>query len=74
MHTPPPDAPLAGTPVPALAHGTAPEEAGPLPDLLGLSLAELRTLDHPVLREVLAELRARVVSPSDTAWHFDQTG
>ncbi|MDT0308308.1 hypothetical protein RM780_15250 [Streptomyces sp. DSM 44917] len=36
----------------------------PLPDLLGFSLTELRDLDHPVLSEVLAELRERVTEPA----------
>jgi FXSXX-COOH protein len=44
----------------------APRE--PLPDLLGLSLAELRRLDHPVLSEVLDELRDRMVLPRETLW------
>lgn len=37
----------------------------PLPDLLGFSLTELRDLDHPVLSEVLAELRERVTEPPE---------
>jgi FXSXX-COOH protein len=45
----------------------------PLPDLLGLSLAELRRLDHPVLSEVLDELRARLVRQGETLWDFDQS-
>jgi FXSXX-COOH protein len=44
-----------------------------LPDLLGLSLAELRRLDHPVLSAVLDELRARVVRPGETLWDFNQS-
>ncbi|RKN40535.1 FXSXX-COOH protein [Streptomyces hoynatensis] len=39
----------------------------PLPDLLGLSLTELRRLDHPVLSEVLDELRQRV-SDGEGLW------
>ncbi|MGP3969614.1 FxSxx-COOH cyclophane-containing RiPP peptide [Streptomyces sp. 6N223] len=48
----------------------APRE--PLPDLLGLSLAELRRLDHPVLNEILDELRDRMVRPGETLWNFQQ--
>jgi FXSXX-COOH protein len=57
------------TPRPRDAARDAPRE--PLPDLLGLSLAELRRLDHPVLSEVLDELRDRVVRPGETLWAFD---
>ncbi|MEU4654499.1 FxSxx-COOH cyclophane-containing RiPP peptide [Streptomyces sp. NPDC023723] len=45
----------------------------PLPDLLTLDLAELGTVDHPVLREVLRELRARAAEPSDMMWGFDNS-
>ncbi|MGK5529015.1 FxSxx-COOH cyclophane-containing RiPP peptide [Streptomyces sp. URMC 129] len=45
-------------------------DAGPLPDLLGLSLTELRGLDHPVLSAVLEELRGRVLG--DGAGQFYQ--
>ncbi|MGP4114103.1 hypothetical protein ACTWP5_24735 [Streptomyces sp. 4N509B] len=44
----------------------------PLPDLLGLSLAELRRLDHPVLSAVLDDLRQRLASRTDGMWDFDQ--
>lgn len=43
-----------------------------LPDLLSLSLAEIRELDHPVLAGVLAELRARMDRPTETLWGFSQ--
>lgn len=43
----------------------------PLPDLLGLDLAELRTIDHPVLDEVLADLRERAARPSEMLWGFN---
>ncbi|MFI9625465.1 FxSxx-COOH cyclophane-containing RiPP peptide [Streptomyces sp. NPDC052042] len=43
---------------------------GPLPDLLELDLAALRTLDHPVLREVVEELRGRAGQPRETLWGF----
>ncbi|UPZ28987.1 FxSxx-COOH protein [Streptomyces sp. LRE541] len=45
--------------------------AEPLPDLLALGLAELRTIEHPVLAEVLAELRARAEQPSEMLWGFN---
>ncbi|WP_326596715.1 hypothetical protein [Streptomyces sp. NBC_01803] len=57
-------------------HDTAEErrgDAGPLPDLLGLSLTELRRLDHPVLSEVLEELRGRVLEDgAGQFYQFDQ--
>ncbi|WP_156726037.1 FxSxx-COOH cyclophane-containing RiPP peptide [Streptomyces apocyni] len=42
-----------------------------LPDLLELDLEQLRTLDHPVLTAVLADLRERVAEPSETLWGFN---
>ncbi|MDG9716560.1 FxSxx-COOH cyclophane-containing RiPP peptide [Streptomyces sp. DH24] len=45
----------------------------PLPDLLTLDLAELGSIDHPVLREVLGELRARAAEPSEMLWGFDNS-
>lgn len=47
--------------------------AVPLPDLLTLDLAELGSVDHPVLREVLGELRARAAEPSEMLWGFDNS-
>ncbi|WP_395573309.1 FxSxx-COOH cyclophane-containing RiPP peptide [Streptomyces sp. BK79] len=55
-------------PKPALPGG-----AEPLPDLLELDLAELSTIEHPVLREVLGELRARAAEPSEMLWGFDNS-
>jgi hypothetical protein len=49
-------------------HGSARAGPEPLPDLLGLSLAELRRLDHPALSAVLDELRVRVIRPGETFW------
>jgi FXSXX-COOH protein len=43
----------------------------PLPDLLALDLAELRTLQHPVLSEVLDDLRERAARPSEMLWGFN---
>jgi len=42
----------------------------PLPDLLALDLAELGTIGHPVLRELLAELRERAGRSSEPLWGF----
>ncbi|WP_203601832.1 FxSxx-COOH cyclophane-containing RiPP peptide [Streptomyces sp. SID9727] len=43
---------------------------GELPDLLGLDLAALRTMDHPVLAEVVADLRGRAEQPKEMLWGF----
>jgi FXSXX-COOH protein len=48
-----------------------PGAGGPLPDLLALDLAELRTIGHPVLREVVQDLRERAGRSSETLWGFD---
>jgi FXSXX-COOH protein len=42
----------------------------PLPDLMELSLAELRTIEHPVLRDVLTDLRERSARSSEMLWGF----
>ncbi|MFF1652815.1 FxSxx-COOH cyclophane-containing RiPP peptide [Streptomyces sp. NPDC058255] len=42
-----------------------------LPDLLELDLADLRTIQHPVLTEVLEELRERAGRPSEMLWGFN---
>lgn len=49
------------------------EAEAPLPDLLTLDLAELGSIEHPVLREVLGELRARAAEPSEMLWGFDNS-
>ncbi|MEU2713812.1 FxSxx-COOH cyclophane-containing RiPP peptide [Streptomyces sp. NPDC007205] len=49
----------------------APENAGPPPDLAALDLEELRTVEHPVLKEVLAGLRERAERPSEMLWGFN---
>jgi FXSXX-COOH protein len=49
--------------------GDAAEER--LPDLLELDLADLRTIQHPVLTEVLAELRERAEQPTEMLWGFN---
>lgn len=45
----------------------------PLPDLLALDLAELGTIEHPVLREVLADLRERAEHPGEMLWGFNNS-
>jgi FXSXX-COOH protein len=42
-----------------------------LPQLLDLELSELRTVEHPVLDEVLAGLRERVAEPTEMLWGFN---
>ncbi|MET8944809.1 FxSxx-COOH cyclophane-containing RiPP peptide [Streptomyces sp. NPDC004542] len=42
----------------------------PLPDVLAMSLAELRTVRHAVLREVLEDLRERAAQPGEMLWGF----
>ncbi|WP_406454746.1 FxSxx-COOH protein [Streptomyces sp. NBC_00876] len=51
--------------------GGAPGTTGELPDLLGLDLAALRTLDHPVLAAVVADLRGRSEQPREMLWGFN---
>ncbi|WNI22481.1 FxSxx-COOH cyclophane-containing RiPP peptide [Streptomyces sp. ITFR-16] len=51
--------------------GGTPGATGELPDLLGLDLEALRTLDHPVLAEVVADLRGRAEEPQEMLWGFD---
>ncbi|MFE3137516.1 FxSxx-COOH cyclophane-containing RiPP peptide [Streptomyces scopuliridis] len=48
----------------------APDGPGGLPDLLELDLEALRTLDHPVLAEVVADLRGRAEQPREMLWGF----
>ncbi|MEU5279243.1 FxSxx-COOH cyclophane-containing RiPP peptide [Streptomyces asoensis] len=52
----------------------APEAGGPpdpLPDLLAIGLGRLSTIEHPVLREVLKDLRERATQPSEMLWGFN---
>ncbi|KQX71440.1 FxSxx-COOH cyclophane-containing RiPP peptide [Streptomyces sp. Root1310] len=54
----------------------APEGPGapePLPDMLALDLVELSTIEHPVLREVLRDLRERATRPSEMLWGFNNS-
>ncbi|MET7509146.1 FxSxx-COOH cyclophane-containing RiPP peptide [Streptomyces albidoflavus] len=51
----------------------APEGAAVLPDLLDLDLESLRTLDHPVLTELLDDLRVRGAAPREMLWTFDNS-
>ncbi|MFD8739823.1 FxSxx-COOH cyclophane-containing RiPP peptide [Streptomyces sp. NPDC059618] len=43
----------------------------PVPDPLELDLAELRTVRHPVLEQVLADLRTRTGEPGEILWGFN---
>ncbi|WP_406429634.1 FxSxx-COOH cyclophane-containing RiPP peptide [Streptomyces sp. NBC_01589] len=56
--------------VPGGAGSGPPAAAGALPDLLGLDLETLRTLDHPVLAEVVTDLRGRAEQPREMLWGF----
>lgn len=58
---------------PGVSGTSGPSGVEPLPDLLELDLAELRTLDHPVLDEVLADLRERAGRPSEMLWGFQNS-
>jgi FXSXX-COOH protein len=52
---------------------TAEDGAG-APDVLGLDLESLRTVEHPVLAELVADLRRRVDAPgADALWGFDNS-
>nr|WSZ98439.1 FxSxx-COOH protein [Streptomyces sp. NBC_00857] len=59
------DGPVGG----GAADGTG--DPGQLPDLLELDLATLRTLDHPVLTEVVEDLRGRSEQPREMLWGFN---
>ncbi|MFJ8952428.1 FxSxx-COOH cyclophane-containing RiPP peptide [Streptomyces sp. NPDC102381] len=50
-----------------------PDPQEPLPDLTGLALKDLAEIQHPVLQEVLAELRDRATRPGETLWGFNNT-
>ncbi|MFF3749567.1 FxSxx-COOH cyclophane-containing RiPP peptide [Streptomyces sp. NPDC002018] len=57
-----------------MTHGAGaatPDGGGGLPDLLALDLETLRTLDHPVLAEVVADLRGREDQPREMLWGFN---
>ncbi|WP_406092617.1 FxSxx-COOH cyclophane-containing RiPP peptide [Streptomyces sp. NBC_01013] len=56
--------------VPGGAEGGPQAATGALPDLLGLDLETLRTLDHPVLAEVVTDLRGRAEQPREMLWGF----
>ncbi|MET7940713.1 FxSxx-COOH cyclophane-containing RiPP peptide [Streptomyces sp. NPDC005302] len=53
--------------------GDRPLGPAELPDLLELDLAELRAVRHPVLDEVLADLRERAGQPSEILWGFNNS-
>lgn len=44
------------------------------PDVLGLDLESLRTVEHPVLAALVSDLRERVAAPGGEAlWGFDNS-
>jgi FXSXX-COOH protein len=45
----------------------------PLPDLTQLALKDLTSIQHPVLQEVLAELRDRAGRPGETLWGWNNS-
>ncbi|MEE4543270.1 FxSxx-COOH cyclophane-containing RiPP peptide [Streptomyces sp. V4-01] len=46
----------------------------PDPDLQAMDLETLRTVSHPVLAALIADLRARVAAPgSEALWGFDNS-
>ncbi|MHC5262553.1 FxSxx-COOH cyclophane-containing RiPP peptide [Streptomyces sp. UC4497] len=47
--------------------------AEPLPDLTQLDLKDLEGLRHPVLSEVLAELRERAERPGEALWGWNNS-
>ncbi|MDR6976791.1 FXSXX-COOH protein [Streptomyces sp. 3330] len=44
-----------------------------LPDLTELSLADLATIQHPLLQQVLADLRERAGRPSEMLWGWSNS-
>lgn len=48
-------------------------EPSELPDLTELSLAELGTIQHPLLQEVLTDLRERARRPSEMLWGWNSS-
>ncbi|MGW3685228.1 FxSxx-COOH cyclophane-containing RiPP peptide [Streptomyces sp. NPDC005125] len=60
----------AGARAPEVPGAGAGHGPGALPDLLGLDLEALRTLDHPVLSAVVADLRERAEQPREMLWGF----
>jgi FXSXX-COOH protein len=52
----------------ATSAGPTPDE--PPADILALNLAELRTVRHPLLREVLDDLRERAAQPGEMLWGY----
>ncbi|MET7654864.1 MULTISPECIES: FxSxx-COOH cyclophane-containing RiPP peptide [unclassified Streptomyces] len=52
---------------------SGPSDLTDLPDLTRLSLAELGTVQHPLLKEVLADLRERARRPSEMLWGWNSS-
>ncbi|SCD94464.1 FXSXX-COOH protein, partial [Streptomyces sp. DvalAA-14] len=56
------------------ARGEFGDGAGPEVDLLGMDLESLRTVTHPVLAELVEELRERVAgSGGESLWGHDSS-
>ncbi|MBK3635059.1 FxSxx-COOH cyclophane-containing RiPP peptide [Streptomyces asoensis] len=53
--------------------GRGPGDLSDLPDLTRLSLAELGSVQHPLLQEVLADLRERAKRPSEMLWGWNSS-
>jgi FXSXX-COOH protein len=52
--------------------GTETAYGAPAPDVLGLDLESLRTVEHPVLSALVSDLRERIAAPGGEAlWGFD---
>ncbi|MGW1532007.1 FxSxx-COOH cyclophane-containing RiPP peptide [Streptomyces aureus] len=49
------------------------EAEEPLPDLLELSLADLRSVQHPILKQMLEDLQKRSEQPSEMLWGFNNS-
>ena len=45
----------------------------PGPDVLGLDLESLRTVEHPVLSALVSDLRDRIAAPGESLWGFDNS-
>lgn len=50
-----------------------PGRGEPLPDVLAMDLAGLRTVRHPVLAEVLEDLRERAAQPGEMLWGYNSS-
>ncbi|MET7857125.1 FxSxx-COOH cyclophane-containing RiPP peptide [Streptomyces sp. NPDC005318] len=53
-----------------MTQGSQGGSTGVLPDLLDIDLETLRTVDHPVLKAVIEDLRGRSEGPGEMLWGF----